>query len=62
MSLFRNLTQEVNNTRLSLVINSAIVEPYLDVSSQVPDLAFISKSLLVVFNPDLHFLLGSRIA
>jgi hypothetical protein len=27
VSLFRKLTQEVNNTRLSLVRNSAIVEP-----------------------------------
>jgi len=35
VKLIRKLTQEVNNTRLRLVTNSAIVEPQLDVSSQV---------------------------
>ena len=44
VSLFRKLTQEVNNTKLSLVAISAIVEPQLDVSSQVPNQAFIFKS------------------
>ena len=56
--LFRKLTQEVNNTRLGLVANRAIVEPQLDAYSQVPNQALVFKSPSVIFSPVLRFLSG----
>jgi hypothetical protein len=35
MSLYKELTQEVNSTRIGLTTNRAIVEPQISVSSQV---------------------------
>jgi hypothetical protein len=53
-------TQEVNNTRLGLIINSAIVEPQLDVSFQVPKQALVFKSPSVILNLDLRLLSGTE--
>ena len=60
IKLSSELTQEVNNTRLSLVSNSALVDPWIEASILSSKSGLVPKPTSVIFSLDLHLLLGAE--